>query len=239
MNKAGSPRDYRLDFLRVSKLYYLLSTMDNSLLQIPQDDFTRAEVANELWGHYSDPKLEHFLLDLSAFWTYYNNECSHALHDAGRHVSARTHRDILEVARQLKADKDRHEIKKCLRLKLAELHDNEDELLENTIDLAASLLLMCDCGSSSSHGFSGRTELGWKEGQPIRQFLGNYFGQQPMLISERVKLEKSFTSHNLKRIASVKIIWTDNLADHLRLIDDDTKVLVFHHASFLERCRGR
>ena len=32
-------------------------------------------------------------------------------------------------------------------------------------------------------------------------------------------------------------MWTDNLADHLRLTDDDKRVHIFHHASFLEAQR--
>jgi hypothetical protein len=40
-------------------------------------------------------------------------------------------------------------------------------------------------------------------------------------------------------MAGLEIVWTDNLADHLRLTDDDTKVHIFHHASFLEIQRTR
>jgi len=49
-----------------------------------------------------------------------------------------------------------------------------------------------------------------------------------------VKLEKIFNARNLGRIAGIEIEWTKNLADHLRLIDEDRKVAIFHHATYLE-----
>jgi hypothetical protein len=92
---------------------------------------------------------------------------------------------------------------------------------------------MCDCGSSSSQGFSGRSEILWK-GASLQEFVAHFFGEGPVLGHEKVKLDKIFIARNLSRIAGVEILWTDNLVDHLRLTDDDTKVHVFHHASFLE-----
>jgi hypothetical protein len=32
-------------------------------------------------------------------------------------------------------------------------------------------------------------------------------------------------------------VWTSNLADHLLMRDDDTKVILFHHACFLRKHR--
>jgi hypothetical protein len=50
----------------------------------------------------------------------------------------------------------------------------------------------------------------------------------------RVKLDRLFIARNLERIAGLKIVWTDNLSDHLRLMRDDTEVTIYPHASFLE-----
>jgi hypothetical protein len=52
-------------------------------------------------------------------------------------------------------------------------------------------------------------------------------------MSESVKLEKIFNARNLEHIAGIKVRWTSNLADHLRMRDDDTAVELFHYASFL------
>lgn len=35
-------------------------------------------------------------------------------------------------------------------------------------------------------------------------------------------------------MAGMCVTWTDNLADHLSLRDDDTRILIFHHATFLQ-----
>lgn len=53
-------------------------------------------------------------------------------------------------------------------------------------------------------------------------------------MDERVKLEKIFNAKNLGQIAGIDIIWTDNIADHLRVSDEDQKVALFHHVCFLE-----
>ncbi|KAH8787220.1 hypothetical protein BGZ57DRAFT_736592, partial [Hyaloscypha finlandica] len=51
---------------------------------------------------------------------------------------------------------------------------------------------------------------------------------------DHVKLERLFTARNIERLADIQVIWTSNLADHLQLEDDDTKVRLFSHTSFLE-----
>ena len=48
------------------------------------------------------------------------------------------------------------------------------------------------------------------------------------------KLPQSFTAEYLEKIAGINVRWTNNLADHLLLTDDDTKLLFFHHVSALE-----
>ena len=50
----------------------------------------------------------------------------------------------------------------------------------------------------------------------------------------RVKLDRIFTTRNLERIAGLQIIWTSNILDHLRLMVDDTRIAIYHHASCLE-----
>ncbi|KAL8877912.1 MAG: hypothetical protein Q9198_004171 [Flavoplaca austrocitrina] len=58
---------------------------------------------------------------------------------------------------------------------------------------------------------------------------------------DTVKLPQTFTAANLEKIAGIRIVWTNNLADHLLLRDDDTKVMLFHHVSalYLQRYPSR
>lgn len=174
---------------------------------------------------------------MRSYWQYFRQKCENALRDQGRHVALRTHRDVVDVARQIKADAPRSALKDVLRSKLTNTYANEDEMLENSVNLATSLLLMIDCGSIGLV-FSRKTEISWTDGS-IRDCLETHFSEAPVLSHNNVKLQKNFTARNLCRIAGMGIIWTDNLIDHLRLTEDDTKVHIFHHASFLDYQRER
>lgn len=211
--------------------------MDTSLLETPIEASIQAEISYQFWGNAYRRQLPATDINLAAFWNYYCKKSALSLHDGGRHVAVRTHQDVVDVVYLLQQGVTRTSIKQTLRSKLKMKHANEDELLENSIDLAASLVLMCDCGTSS-HGFSGRIEIQWKDSS-LGACLAEYFEEKSILAHEKVKLEKTFTAKNISRIAGLEIIWTDNLVDHLRLTDDDTKVHIFHHASFLEYQRHR
>lgn len=103
---------------------------------------------------------------------------------------------------------------------------------DGSINLAARILLMIEFGNLP-YAFSGHKQLIWEHGT-LKDFLQEYFGVPPTLGPERVKLEKNFNAWNLSRIAGIETEWTSNLADHLRMMDDDKKVAIFHHVSFLE-----
>ena len=91
---------------------------------------------------------------------------------------------------------------------------------------------MIDIGGFK-YGVSTARSLNWVTGT-LESFLLDRFRPQRTLSHEAVKLEKTFTARNLDRIAGIQIVWTSNLADHLQMIDDDTRVVIFHYASFLE-----
>ncbi|KAF2804177.1 uncharacterized protein BDZ99DRAFT_481350 [Mytilinidion resinicola] len=211
-----------------------MSSLDSSLLDLPLSNDTKALITRHLWDvNNTQQQLNARNLELRAYWSYYVEECSHALHDAGRHISARTHRNVLDIVFQLRGAVLREQLRDSLRPALLKpTPPNEDELLDSSIDLAARLLLMLDFGNLQ-YGFSGRSQLDWDKGT-LKDFVHAYFNTPPAHTHDGVKLEKTFNGRNLGRIAGIEIVWTNNLADHLRMTDDDTKVTVFHHASFLE-----
>ncbi|KAF4629445.1 hypothetical protein G7Y89_g8703 [Cudoniella acicularis] len=93
-------------------------------------------------------------------------------------------------------------------------------------------MTMIDVGGLR-HGIRlGQIHRVWNHGS-LREFILSIFSQTKELPNE-VKLEKLFNARNLQRFASIQIIWTNNLADHLQLEDDDTIMRIFSHASFLE-----
>lgn len=134
-------------------------------------------------------------------------------------------------------DCSKETIKARLSSKLADPKPvNEDELPESSIDLTARLVYMMDIGALR-YGFSGRIGLLWRQGS-LKDFVHDHFNV-PVMLDHDVKLEKMFNARNLGRTAGIQIVWTDNLADHLRVIYEGEKtVAIFHHASFL-KCQQR
>lgn len=81
---------------------------------------------------------------------------------------------------------------------------------------------------------SGQSQLIWDAGS-LKDFLGRHFDEPQVLSNSNIKLERMFTARNMGRLAGIQIKWTSSLADHLRMIGDDDKlVAIFHHASFLK-----
>lgn len=211
------------------------------LLRIPlQTELTsavaRCQLINELCGTSVDPqKLITYGFNLDAYFVYYSEQCRSALIDRGRHVAARTHRDITNIASYIRNGKQREDIKQTITSKLLTCSSTDNnQIAENTIDLAASLLLMMQF-RDLPFGISRWRPLKWTQGS-LHDFLKSQWESQPML-KEMVKLETMFTAPNMTRIAGIRIEWTDNLNDHLKMVGDDTAVMVFHHASFLEMQR--
>lgn len=59
------------------------------------------------------------------------------------------------------------------------------------------------------------------------------------LREEKVQLEKAFNACNLERFGGIRVIWTSNLLDYLRLYDpsgdnEPHQLLLFHHVRLLE-----
>jgi hypothetical protein len=192
-------------------------------------------VANGLWGtppkrlFNGEPSSQ---LELGPYFAYYADQCNQALHDGGRSTSARVHRDILSISNLLKESMERDEVRE--RVSGADNKDTLDdiEMRDGSINLAARLLLMMNFGRYR-YAISGRRELQWTGG-PLRRFLKDHFTRSPATGYENIKLEKTFHARNLNHIAGLEIMATNNLADHLRLCNDDKAVEIFHNVSFLE-----
>ncbi|KAF4782371.1 hypothetical protein HER10_EVM0011452 [Colletotrichum scovillei] len=78
--------------------------------------------------------------------------------------------------------------------------------------------------------------LRWGSGS-LKDCVRAHLEDLPHLNIEGIRFPKSFNAWSLFTIGGIKIEVTDNLADHLLLIEDenDLRVLIFHHVSFL-RC---
>ncbi|KAF2472351.1 uncharacterized protein BDR25DRAFT_341803 [Lindgomyces ingoldianus] len=198
-------------------------------------DQVRGKIIHVLWNRKSTVNLQQNELDWDAYFAYYARECRQALLiSQGRYISARTHEDITSTARLIEELNTKDAIKTVLRAKLTKVwpKEQEDEMLEGSIRLAARLLVMLDIGPFPK-AFSGRPFLVWDE-KSLKDCAQGYFNASSLRDHGDLKLEPLFTARNLCRIGGIEIAWTDNLADHLHFIEGDRKVRIFHHASFLK-----
>jgi hypothetical protein len=223
-----------------------MASLDISLRDhVPTSD--RQIVIERLWG--PPQTSQHDLLEgkaqLDAFFDiyfkYYADQCD--IID-GKYSSVETHSDIMDIAQLLQQALPREEVRKrmsnFLRAADKEQHDN-------SINLVARLFLMMKFGDLPHECFGGRS-VEWSSGT-FSEFIRGYFSRPPdgrppdgsppaysppACSHDHIKLEKQFNALNLQRIAGIQISWTDNLADHLCMMDDDKTVAVFYHASFLE-----
>src|SRR5437762_8114916 len=89
---------------------------------------TKREIIKHLWGRDIHPRRSFTgEINYNPYFYYYAEQIGLALHDGGRHTSVRTHRDIIDIAQQLRNGSMRNEIRQLLLPKLATSAMNEDE----------------------------------------------------------------------------------------------------------------
>ncbi|KAH7086730.1 hypothetical protein FB567DRAFT_526117 [Paraphoma chrysanthemicola] len=186
-----------------------------------------------LWPMAKDLRFEKH--DWIPFSTYYVNQYEHSLQNQGQNIAVRKHGHIIDLCRLLLKNTTREQIRDRLLDGSIGFRASTTQVADNTIDLAARICFMVNVGSSVATITPGRTQLQWRDGEP-RTFLRDRFTPQQMLSGVYVRFERTFTARSIDCIAGIRIRWTDNLADHLRMLDpDDKTIAVFHHASFLKR----
>jgi hypothetical protein len=204
------------------------------LRSFPICHVTKCEIINGLWGLSISPlHMTTGGVSYESYFSYYMEQCNLALYDGERHISSKSHQDIIEIAARIRSQVNRKDIMLWLssRLPLPK-RENEEEQINGSIDLTVRLLCMINIGELQ-FGFSGQERLIWSENS-LEHWIKGYFNAPRVFHNENVKLEKIFTARNLGRIAGIEIQFTNNLADHLRLMsEDDKRVAVFHNASFL------
>ena len=156
--------------------------------------------------------------NFEAYFGYYRAQCQEAICDGPD--SSKSHQDIVELAQHL-----------------AKLLSTEPTVVSNHDDyvywknFTVRVLTMIDVGELRQGIKTGPSPRTWSAGS-LNDFMKQTF--EPRVLSDNKRLEKLFNARNITRIAEINIRWTCNLADHLRLEDEDTAVQVFSHASFLE-----
>ncbi|KAG0644971.1 hypothetical protein D0Z07_9312 [Hyphodiscus hymeniophilus] len=195
----------------------------------------KCAILNLLWGsNFTTGSFAQDPLLGEAFLRYCNEQCRTAL--ARQDTVLSTHQDIVDIIRKLQDPLvSRDDLKDDLRRRRAPHAmslDDYESVLSEAIDLGVRLWLMFDVGEMLHSFVPGQKSLVWEAGF-LKGLVQDHFSTHST-IRERVKLDRIFNARNLERIGGLQIVWTSNLADHLRLMADDTRVAIFHHASFLE-----
>ena len=113
-----------------------------------------------------------------------------------------------------------------------EKHGWDSHLAETLLHLAAGTWSMLSIGRFSGD-VSYDEPVSWDDKESLNDVIRKYLPSKS-LSQEMVKLPQTFTAAHLERIGGIEVIWTSNLADHLLLKDDDTKLMLFHQISILQ-----
>lgn len=203
-----------------------LHSLNNKLSSTPISQPSRRAIIDSIFDiTLTDQQFEAASGLNAYFCDWYEEQCE----VAASCVSVTTHGEVLDVIAQLRLNiLSREEILDTL---LQSQPSADKRLLNASIDLAARLWVTVGIGSVQQSLIPGH-HVAWEKAK-LPEMLHRILWPQSQL-SEKVKLPRTFTAANLERIAGLKVVWTSNLADHLCLKDDDTKVMLFHQASFLE-----
>jgi hypothetical protein len=211
-----------------------MSSLEGQLQRRSLTHQSRRDILRRLWPTSSVNGIVEYDLDWQPYFRYYEEQCEAALHEQGKHVLVRTHQDIIDIATKLGQNQSRETIRNDLRLLFTTpgMLPDQEEILDNSVDLAARICFMVNIGACKSIWTQG-TRLSW-DIPSLTILLRNHFATAQKVNDGSVRFEKVFTAINMQRIGGMKICWTNNLADHLRLVtDDDKMVAIFHHAWFL------
>lgn len=227
--------DSRQRTVRSNELARKMAGGEEIELRKPGASVTITEGLLPLWRGNTYQNASNTEIVMDAYLPYQRKQCYYAWSDCGRQLAARTDRDILEIADDVAKGLPKESIRKRLGLRLANQKvGDKSELLDASIDLSARLLTMTDIGRLR-YAVCRRNVLPWNEGS-LKELLEVHFNQ-PVTLDHDVKLEKAFNAHSFRRITGFEVDWTDNLADHLRLDEDNRRLAIFHHASFLKSQR--
>jgi hypothetical protein len=207
----------------------------DDLLKNQISEPTRKEITHKLLENSSSTiNLQYDGLDWKPYFSYYTEECSLAI-GSDQHLLAATHQNIIAITKEIESTKTKNEIRVILPPEFDKdlTPDEARQKMERAIRLAARLLLIIDIGPLPANAYSGRSPLLWNQ-RSLKDCMQQFFAPPPQKYSRELKLQPLFTGRNLVRMAGIEIAWTDNLTDHLLLIDGDQRVCIFHHASFLK-----
>lgn len=173
-----------------------------------------------------------------SFFTRYAYLCKLAA-NKDREIERVTHWHLVEIIALLKDHgSTREEIAATVMQNPVIAHS--ESLARTLVDLAAGLWLMLliskypgDISYDEPIIWRDNEKLGEEQHELNEGFINKNFSYR-YNSTDLVKLPQAFTAAHLEQIGGIKVEWTSNLADHLLLKDDDTKLMLFHQVSILQ-----
>lgn len=220
----------------------------SSELNIRLSDEGKATILSAIWNTTLEtPKHSGEPSRLNTYFRYYEDQCRQywgQCTNSGLPVCTKTHRDVVKLIQLMLlamngSASSKLDLIEAFRSSLpADNPARCDQLFPDTLDFGARLLLMMDIGPDRpGYRRINQTPIKWEDGGLSAVIIGQLNTVKELSIP--VRLERTFTAPNLELIANIKIVWVDNLADHLRMSDDDAQVAIYSHVQFLKLDQGR
>lgn len=214
--------------------------IDNSATEGPVPESGKIDIIRGIWHEEfcatcsSDLKCWDTILD------FYGAECKKAIsYSRGECTTVRTHRDVIAIADMLRKGHPKQEITNALLALDTQGRSEEakSRMVEGSLRLVARLVSMVDVGQLP-HSVQGWAPITWSDADLNLQTVLEEFFHGNTSAATGIKFNEGFTARNFQRFAGLRIRWTNNLANHLRLMDNDTTLCIFHHVCFLKHQTG-
>ena len=197
--------------------------LNDPISQIPISAKTKSDIIAAFgWSKAATESLDSYM-------NYYTRQCVLASQSDERYYSDMTHGSISRIAAHLVMGGSIQNIY-VLTLPYSQMNQ-----VDEAVFLVCRLLTMVDVSYaylSSRDSYERENSLG--------RFLLKVFKPSMRLVGEKELITHSLTARSIDESAGIKISWTDNLADHLKLEHGGKVLHIFHHISFLrlqeERC---
>ncbi|KIW10305.1 hypothetical protein PV08_11267 [Exophiala spinifera] len=210
-----------------------MAASENIELCKPEAPKNIAEAFLTLWGNGTSQKRSRSIA-MEAYQRYQEKERA-AANQRGFHAGTGKAEEIICIAKKLAKGLSKEVVREDLGRDM-DMSDQREKLkrLDASINLSATLLTMIctDPPPRNRNVYCRRSVLSWEHGS-LQDSLEMHFTSE-VLLGHDVTLEKEFNVSTFCRITGFSIDWTDNLIDHLHLDEDNQRLAIFHHASFLK-----
>ena len=176
-------------------------------------------IINAFWPHLQLAEQDYIEEDYTAFFDFLGRTLQNLSPHASK-FAAQEWEGLFSIVTSLNTNRamPRKEITEDIKKGFLNIGE---PAISRSVELALRLWLgvnVCSKGSSVGprNPRDGRTD--WRDDQSLDEMIMGLFQPDPIeAISPSIGFDESFTVVNIKNICRLRVRWTDNLSDHLRL----------------------